>query len=260
MKHLDDASATPPLESIGVTETLRECVTRRSLALVLDLETERVSKAEFVAFSGERITLDTFHDKSDSYPVASLCAVAFVYGDCFYVFLAGVLGFHERPGPEPSQLELEVPLQIAASKGRIRYRVPVFKDAGLEIHVIIAGHRPLRAQALNLSLTGILIEFAEVTDPHLPVGAGLHLTFGLGDQGVSLEGEVVRTHGHQYGIAFRDAGGAVIPDPPEPLGRIVRMLERRWLRERIRTADQNAKGQAGGAQNVHPDRGIGQKP
>jgi hypothetical protein len=213
-----------------------------------------------VAFSGEKLTFDMLPDRTDSFPEASLCSVAFVYGDFSYVFLASVLGFHERPAPEPSQLDLETPLQIAACKKRIRYRVPVFKDSGLEVHAIVEGGLLVRARALNLSLTGVLIEFAEVTDPHLPVGAGLHVTLGLGDQELGLAGEVVHTHGHQYGISFRDAGGTLIPDPPEPLRKIVRMLERRWLLERIRTANQDEIGQTGRAQNVFTDEAAGQRP
>jgi hypothetical protein len=200
------------------------------------LESRGVSKAEFRAFSGEIVALDTLSDKSDLFPVASLCSVAFVYGDSSYVFLASVLGFHERPAPEPSRLELETPLQIAASNGRIRYRVPVFRDSMLETKVITENHRLVGARALNLSLTGMLVEFAEVMDPHLSVGAAVHVTLALGGHRVTLAGEVARTHGCQYGIFFRDAGAAGIVDPPEPLRKIVRILERRWLRERIRAA------------------------
>jgi hypothetical protein len=35
------------------------------------------------------------------------------------------------------------------------------------------------------------------------------------------------------------------------------MLERRWLRERIRSADEDAKSQATRSQNVDPDKGTG---
>jgi hypothetical protein len=90
-------------------------------------------------------------------------------------------------------------------------------------------------------LSGILIEFAEATDPHLPVGDGLHVTLDMGDQGVTLPCEIARTHGHQYGIFFPDDAGARMTDPPEPLRKILRMLERRWLRERIRSADPDSQ-------------------
>jgi hypothetical protein len=244
MKHLD-ASASLPLESIGVPEILRECAAHRSPALVVNLESKGVSNAEFRAYSEEAVILNMFFDKSDFYPVASLCSVHFVQGDFSYVFLARVLGFYTRPSPEPCQLELDAPLQIAASKGHIRHRVPVYRDSGLKVQVITESQQLIDAQALNLSLTGILIEFAEGADPHLSAGASLHVALGLGDYILSLAGEVVRTHCHQCGIFFRDPGDAGMADAPEPLRKIVRMLERRWLQERIRSEDQDAKARAG---------------
>jgi hypothetical protein len=70
----------------------------------------------------------------------------------------------------------------------------------------------------------------------------LHVKLALDDQRLSLDGEVAHSRGHQYGISFRDVVSAGFLDPPESLRRIVRLLERPWLRERTRTADQNTKG------------------
>jgi hypothetical protein len=184
MRHLNPSHEISRLEPADVAPVLRECVARRTLALVLDLETEWLSKAEFAAFSDRSIMLEVFHATADCYPSASLASVAFVWGEQTRMFLAPVLGFHGRPAPEPSTLELEMPLEIASAMAQIRYRVPVFHDSGLDVKVIPDDSpRLVRAQAVNLSLTGILIEFAEGADPHFPVGAGLTIALSLGKQG-----------------------------------------------------------------------------
>jgi len=244
MRHLNPTHEISLVEPADVAPVLRECVARRTLALVLDLETEWLSRAEFAAFSDRSVMLDVFHATADCYPSASLALVAFVWGEQTRAFLAPVVRMDARPAPDPSRLEIDMPLEIASAMGQIRYRVPVFHDSGLDVKVI-PDDRPrlVRAQAVNLSLTGILIEFAEGADPHLAVGAGLTIALSLGKQGVSLAGEVVRTRERQYGIRFRDVWGIPLFDAPEALRMIVRVLERQWLRERVRTGDIDANGE-----------------
>jgi hypothetical protein len=240
MKH-SDASADPHTASPGIAQILHECALHRSPAIVLNLESKAVADAEFNTLRGKTIVLDAFSSEGASYPTGSLCSVAFLSGDCSRVFLASVLGSRERPAPEPFQLELETPTQIAACKGRIRYRVPVPKDSGLQVHVAAEGRTLPEARALNLSPTGILIEFAQAGDPHLPVGAALQVMLELGGARLELAGEVVRAHGQDYGISFRDVGAAESSDPPEQLRKMVRILERCWLRARISAADRGAE-------------------
>ena len=261
MRHLNPSHEISRIEPADVAPVLRECVARRTLALVLDLETEWLSRAEFAAFSERSVMLDVFHATADCYPSASLALVAFVWGEQTRAFLAPVVRMDARPAPEPSRLELEMPLEIASAMGQIRYRVPVFHDSGLDVKVIPDDSpRLVRAQAVNLSLTGILIEFAKGADPHFPVGAGLTVALSLGKQGVSLAGEVVRTRERQYGIRFRDVWGIPLFDPPEELRMIVRVLERQWLRERIRAADKEMGDQAGRSRSLGPERKAGQRP
>lgn len=261
MRHLNRSYGVSGAESADVARILEECAARRAMALVLDLETEWLSRAEFVACSGASLALEVFNVTPDCFPAASLASVAFVWGEQTRMFLAPVLGMDARPAPDPSRLELEPPLEIASAMGMIRYRVPVYRDSGLEVKVIPEDNpRLVRAQAVNLSLTGVLVEFTEASDPHLPVGARLTLAFSLGRQGASLAGEVVRTRHHQYGIRFLDAAGAAVVDAPEELRMIVRVLERRWLRERVRPAagDAEEQARARGIANVPIEKVKGQ--
>jgi len=206
----------------------------RAPALVLSTESKAVASAEFAALTDDSITFHLFAEPDNLFTVASLCCVSFVYRDSSYVFLAAVLGYMAAELPVPSTLILAVPSQLADAEGHIRYRVPVPKESGLQVRIATGDGQGWSPKPVNLSLTGILVEFSRVDVPALAIGAEAEVNLQLDNENLTIQGEVLRQDDCRYGIFFREALREGCISPPEALRSIVRVLERRWLRRRVR--------------------------
>lgn len=108
---------------------------------------------------------------------------------------------------------------------------PLAEGLRKSFHVFIgpAQHRH-EAHAVDLSLTGILVEGADLG---LTRGRTVPVLLELDGQRCSITGEVVRVDGNLVALHFVESlkGGEL--SPPEALLGIYRRLETAWLRSRI---------------------------
>lgn len=119
-------------------------------------------------------------------------------------------------------LQAEMP-----SERRIGFRVPLI-DADLDVSVKTSTGTAA-ANALDLSLTGILLEVPEQTleaDQHCTV------TLRLNDQSAVLAAVTIRTKGNLAAMHFADTMHGSELDPPNELVSIYRSLELAWLKSR----------------------------
>ena len=84
---------------------------------------------------------------------------------------------------------------------RNAFRVPLTTSSDLSV---MLGHRDksCSVKPLNISLTGILIEFDRDDVYDLAIGAEVNLTLKSGDKTEKISGKIMRRDGNQYGIFF----------------------------------------------------------
>ena len=123
---------------------------------------------------------------------------------------------------------------MANTQRRKAFRVPlrVARDlsAVLEYQEISSIVKPV-----NISLTGILVGFDKDDAYDLPIGSEVNLTLKFQSETAKISGKIVRRDGNRYGIFFLNssAGGNDL-HAPGSLRKMVRKLERDWIRKRVK--------------------------
>jgi hypothetical protein len=87
---------------------------------------------------------------------------------------------------------------------------------------------------LNLSLSGILVEFSKGEVYEMPIDTQIKIRLQLQDTTIVINGVVSRRSGNQYGIFFPDSVRDNELDPPDSLQAICTKLEKQWLRGRVK--------------------------
>jgi hypothetical protein len=119
---------------------------------------------------------------------------------------------------------------------RTGLRVPLLPSSGLSVSVTF-GRQMCLVNPLNISLSGILIEFLDDQVYEMSIGAHVEITLQLGDKTADLSGVVRRCDGKRYGIFFLDSIRHHELDPPDSLQVIYTTIERQWLRKKLRIQD-----------------------
>src|SRR5262249_9209244 len=94
-----------------------------------------------------------------------------------------------------------------------------------------ASRQPWAPIALDLSLTGILVEFRDPPIPQFPVGAPFGVELRLGSATVRLPAVVYRCHWQHCGLFFPSVVRDGRLEPPESFRAMVATLERLWLQK-----------------------------
>ncbi|NNK84532.1 MAG: PilZ domain-containing protein [Desulfobacterales bacterium] len=115
---------------------------------------------------------------------------------------------------------------------RNAFRIPLNNSFGLSV-LLRYGDKSCSVKPLNLSLTGILIEFEGDDVYGMAKGDIVELSIELGDKSENMAGKIVRCNHPQYGIFFPETIVDGEVQAPEFLLNITSNLEKRWLRERI---------------------------
>ena len=217
-------------------DVLEECCANRLPVTVL--EPHGLHRGRFAALNRDvtidlsslrwKVGLSTAVQPWPGFIPSSVCTAFFGHQTGSAAFLGSVKSYdHSR-----RRLVLEPLTTLVKVEARRAWRIPLHKGAGLLVHLSREG-KGYSPRAVNISLTGILVEFPRDEVPDLDVGTLLDLELRLQDRSVELRTEVRRRDKDCYGLFFTDSVGEGRVTVPEPLNQIVNSLEKDWLRRRI---------------------------
>jgi hypothetical protein len=133
----------------------------------------------------------------------------------------------------PDLIDFLCSLKAEEKELRLGFRVPLSVSRGLSVDITFGG-KTCSVRPLNLSLSGILVEFSEGEVNEIPIDTPIKIKIQLQETTTVLNGVVSRRSGKQYGIFFPDAVRDKVLDPPDSLQAICTKLEKQWLRERVK--------------------------
>jgi len=116
---------------------------------------------------------------------------------------------------------------------RMAFRVAVPRLTDLTAKVGFKG-KTCSATPVDLSLTGILIEFPKTGVVDMPIDSEIAIELRLDNKIAALRGIVRRRNDNQYGILLENSLRNGDLRPPESLVLIYKELERQWLRRRLK--------------------------
>jgi hypothetical protein len=155
----------------------------------------------------------------------AVCVFTCLLGNRPLVFVTSVKDFHADSYPEV--LIVAIPDEVA-SESRSSFRVPVLER---DRPLVAVSHQDQRWEvaAVNLSVTGILVEFPSQNVPELEVGEEVSVQLKLEDEELALRAEVRRKDKNRVGLFFFEVWKGEQLDPPDELAKIVRRVEMLWF-------------------------------
>ena len=209
-----------------------ECACKDSTPVVILVrDSGEVMRGRFDGFerSRLRIALDPTAGGATPRPL-SVCGVTFGHDEKAYVFLAPVWGVADDPQqPGRRLLSLGLPGQIATLDVGAARRIPIGVGVTLSIEIGTYDRRSWSPEAVDLSASGVLLDFGSERPPRLPVGALVELALELDGLRAQLTAVVRRRESSRLGLSFMDVAPGAALTPPEPLRGILTRLEERWL-------------------------------
>ncbi|MGW8178781.1 MAG: PilZ domain-containing protein [bacterium] len=214
------------MEREYLDRTLAELCERRAPVTVISVESGCICRGRFRDLSPELVTLDLpQRSQKGGFQLLSQCVCLFRYGNGGCVFLAAVHSY--RTDCSPEVLIIQRPAD-AASESRRSFRVPVTKQLP-QVEMTGEDGSVLQVDAVDLSVTGALVEFSDEEVPDLPVGTRFTVELRLDELVVTLAAEVRRRYGKRYGLFFSDVLADEQLNPPTELSALVARLEQIWL-------------------------------
>jgi len=122
-----------------------------------------------------------------------------------------------------------VPGQMSAMDARTALRVPAHAASGLRVELQTYDRRTWEPDALDVSRTGILLDFGSERAPQLPAGALVELRLSLATTSVDLTAVARRQDGRRLGLSFVDSVRGGTLEPPRALDELLARLESSWL-------------------------------
>ncbi len=194
-----------------------------------------VLQGQFAAVSSRDVLIDLFlGDEELICRPLSRCCVVFSQRNQSKVFLATVKDCFKPEASTRPLVVLSRVSDIATGESRTAWRVPLRRNSSLSVRVVDEDKRVWRPEAVDISLTGMLIEFPKDKAPDLEVGAWVGLELRLNEHEVKLPADVRRRDGRLYGLFFPfDLHEGEITSS-NTLRQVVNELERQWLSRHIR--------------------------
>lgn len=215
-----------------VQRLLRELCEAEREALILGPAAGRVWRARFTELldDGVILALPPGEEAAPIGPATHLC-VTFSFENRAGVFLASVFEVRGRSPEVPSErLVVGIPDQVLLAGRRLSFRVPIPSRRGLELVLRRSDGTELRPEPLDISLTGMGIQFELAEDPELAVGEQLDASLRLFETVAEIPVVVRRSRDRgRYGLFFQPVALGPDIDPPEEIRAIFKALERRWL-------------------------------
>ena len=225
------------MEANQIVSILSKQCARLNTARIITSDLGLICQARFSSLSAESVLLELLDPPETAYfrPL-SLFVVSFNSGSRHCIFLSSVIHFKQDKQEEElqtGQLLLRIPSDIIAAESRIAFRVPLGHDTELRARVVDENGKTWAPQPLDISMTGILIEFPANDVPGFQIDDRLQVELRMNDHVAQLEGFVRRCEGRGYGLIFPEVLRGADFDPPAALRAIVNTLERTWLRSRF---------------------------
>ncbi len=215
-----------------VQQLLWELCDAEREALILGPAAGRVWRAQFSELLDDAVilALPPGQEAAPIGPATHLC-VTFSFENRAGVFLASVFEVRGRSPEVPSErLLVGIPEQVLLAGRRLSFRVPIPSRRGLELVLRRSDGTELRPDPLDISLTGMGVQFDLSEDPELAVGEQLGATLRLFETVAELPVVVRRSRDRgRYGLYFSQVRLGPDIDPPEEIRAIFKALERRWL-------------------------------
>jgi c-di-GMP-binding flagellar brake protein YcgR len=209
---------------------LQDCSTYKAPALIFNTEAGIYCHARIQVASKENIILELLGPLA-LLPENSLCCVSFRHQGRSLAFLSKVKEYSRLPSP--GILIIGTPATVCGIEARSAFRVPVFEESGLLVSVLNFDGSIFKANPLNLSLTGILIDFGGLQDRRFQPGFAITVQLELPPYAVRLPAEIRTNLGNQYGILFQGVMTSKGLSPPDELREIYSIVEQTWLKRRM---------------------------
>lgn len=210
---------------------LTECCARSTPCRVHVLRSGYVSNAKFQAIHPRCIEMQLEGEqKSDSLQLETLCCVAFH----FHHFMCGFMGCVKQIKCVDgiTSVQLEFPSELAAKNMRQSFRVPVIRDAGVELTIQLADGSQISGDAVNVSDSGIEVKL-QTDDARIVVDCEVRFDLRFRDDRLDLPAIVRRRDQLRRGFQFMHSGDAESRIQLAVLQRVVRSLEQMWLKSRL---------------------------
>ncbi len=228
---LRDGPLSKPSE---IREVLREAAHRRLPILLMEPDAQVFMRGNVESASRELLTVALPRGSNEkAFRPLGCCGATFNSARGSFFFLQSVAAVYEENVRLGSpKIVLHVPEQLGWVQRRFSFRVPVFPSSGLEVVMTLEGDKPVSPMPIDVSMSGILVEFRASDDPDLALEHELPVTVRRGNDVAALRGIVRRRMGHRYGLYFPECVTVEGIQPTEELRRIVKSLEGDWLRAR----------------------------
>ena len=218
-----------PSPSSGIAAVLEECCSYRAPALILTPTLNLVFHAHFVEVSKDSITLNLVNNvvnDADLWHTAPRLFISFSHNGNCCAFFAEVLEYQDKDTVSSPALKLKVSSKLIGMESRMSYRVPIGEKFAPSVRIFTKDGRVFLPKPIDLSFTGILIEFDETEDPDFRLSEDLGLELRLNKYLVHIKAVVKRRDGHRYGLFFPEAVTRNGLNPPQALQKIFASLAR----------------------------------
>lgn len=207
------------------TAVIRDCCSYGAPAIILNPESGVVCHARFASTSDDSIGFHLLEDVRE-FPKMKSYLISFSHGGNCWAFFAAILEYKRIPLTAAPYLTLKMSSGIFGVEARMTYRIPIETGSELILRLFSQDGTTLLPRPVDVSLTGILIEFGKVDDPDLPLSSVVGLEMQLANQTVNLKAVVKRRDGHRYGLFFQEVVTGHGIEPPASLRMIVDSLDR----------------------------------
>ncbi len=214
-----------------VREIIRRCCRTSACARLVVPESDLMFQAWFTDLTDEMLTMRVESDGSIiSKLIMTNSYISFADDPWSCFFFASIVDV--RADSETQHIvTLNFPDAITAINARKTHRVPVGALQSLPLVIKAEDGRIFRALAKNIGLTGMSAEIIGAHDPQFAVGQHVEISLQHDDGHIRLNGQIRTRHQTTYGLLFPSCIESGTITAPDKLSRLVRRLERAWIRD-----------------------------
>jgi len=213
-----------------VETVLQTACKQKASVMIVCVDSQKICQGRFKHFANGLLSVELLESASERvFKPLSQCVFISRWEHSAWVFLTLVNDFYEDT--QFGTLVVYEPHQVAFER-RSAVRVPIYRDQAPLVRLRRNGKEIWTPQAIDISLTGILVQFPASEVPEMRVDTPLRVELKFEEAEVNLTGQVRRRDGPRYGIFFSDVLKGESIEPPDALVKLVRKLERIWLHRR----------------------------